>query len=153
ANARCASHHGRGVRSHQSQDRLALGATQNLSAVLRGTGLSAGDVMDGTTGLLLAWVVVAAALWVGLWHSRAALPKWLLSPLVAAILALLGALLAGALRELLSRGAGVSNTSGAATVVSLFCLLVTGYVGGRSLGASRAADEYKRGSRLEDGAP
>jgi type IV secretory pathway TraG/TraD family ATPase VirD4 len=108
--------------------------------------------MDGTTGLLLAWVVVAAALWVGLWHSRAALPKWLLSPLVAAVLTLLGALLAGAVRELLSRGIGVSNTSGAATIVSVFCLLVTGYVGGRSLGAARAADEYKRGSRLEDGA-
>lgn len=102
----------------------------------------------GTDGLVLAWGLVVAPYWVGLWRGKAPIRRWLFSPLSAVILMIIAGLLAEFLESFRRSPAGPVHPGVLGDALAAGCFLVFGYVGG-SIAAVRLPDhEHLRGAVL-----
>lgn len=104
------------------------------------------NLTHGWNGLVVAWLLVAVPLWIGLARGKAAIRQWLLSPVIAIVILFGTGLVVSILQESLKAGTFVN------AAMALVCLPLAGYVGGRYLTRyATGGDTHKRGTQLQDG--
>jgi len=99
------------------------------------------NLTHGWNGLIFGWCLVAVPLWVGLLQGKASMHKWLMSPVLAIVL-----FFAAAMVSLVLPRNGTANV-----ILTILCYIAIGYGGGRLAARRISAEEYKRGTVLEEG--
>lgn len=109
-------------------------------------------VTHGTSGLLLAYLLVFVPMLLALIRSRAPISKFVSSPLLALPMALIAALVVVVSSPLL-QSLGVDSHGSFQLLFGAAVCAVLGYAGGRALASGRPADSsYRRGAVVADAA-
>ncbi len=105
----------------------------------------------GTSGLLLAYLLVFLPMLLALINSRAPISKFLSSPLLAVPMALIAALVIAVSNPLL-QSLGVDSHGYFQLLFGAAVCVVLGYAGGRALTSGRTDSSYRRGAVVADAA-
>ena len=107
----------------------------------------------GTDGLVLAWLLVAVPFWVALWQRRAPLGRWVLSPVIAAVLGVVAGVVEIILYGILHAHAGLAGNGAGDIALSFGCFLVAGYGGGRLVTRTWSGEAHLRGTVVTGPSP